>query len=124
MLLACVIGIAVHAQVEGQAQRQSKPSVASESQPTSLSGSDAKVPLLDHPLSLSDFPNMEPKEELKHKLGHLSHFIQNAPVDGAVATQSTEVYLGRTSNAFYIVFLCYDQHPELIRTHLARRENI
>ena len=45
-------------------------------------------------------------------------------MDGAPATERTEVYLGRTKTTLYIVFLCFDRHPELIRTHLARRENI
>jgi hypothetical protein len=51
-------------------------------------------------------------------------FIQNQPTDGAPATEKTEVWLGRTSSALYVVFVCFDDHPELIRTHLARRENI
>ena len=67
---------------------------------------------------------MEPGPALKDKLGHLTHFIQDKPVDGALATEPTDVYLGRTNTTLYIVFLCFDQHPELIRSHLARRENI
>ena len=67
---------------------------------------------------------MQPRPELKDKLAQLTRFIQNSPVDGAPATEATEVYLARTSSALYIVFICFDRHPELIRTHLARRENI
>ena len=51
-------------------------------------------------------------------------FIQNEPTDGAPATEKTEVWLGRTKTELYVVFLCFDKHPELIRSHLARRENI
>lgn len=112
------------AQVAPQEQGQGKPSVVSQNQPKSQPVSDARVPLLSAPLTLADFAGMEPRPELKDKLGHLTQFIQNAPVDGAPATERTEVYLGRTNVALYIVFLCFDQHPELIRTHLARRENI
>ncbi len=112
------------AQVADQEQTQAKPSVVAQSQPKSQPVADAKVPLLDRPLTLADFANMDPRAELKDRLGHLTHFVQNTPTDGAPATESTEVYLGRTNTSLYIVFLCFDRHPELIRTHLARRENI
>jgi hypothetical protein len=115
---------AAHAQVATQEHGRQKPSVANRIKPASQPLPDAKVPLLDRPITLSDFPDMAPTPELQDKLGHLSQFIQNAPVDGAPATEPTEVYLGRTNTTLYIVFLCFDQHPELIRSHLARRENI
>jgi len=114
----------LQAQVGQQESGQSKPSVVPQTPPKSQPAADMKVPLLDHPISLADFAGMEPRPELKDKLGHLVGFIQNQPTDGAPGTEATEVYLGRTRDALYIVFLCFDQHPELIRTHLARRENI
>lgn len=114
----------VQAQVTTQGNEQGKPTVKSEAKPTAQPLPDAKVPLLSEPLSLHDFPDMEPRPGLKSELGHLRQFIQDTPVDGAPATQHTEVYLGRTKTTLYIVFLCFDKHPELIRTHLARRENI
>jgi len=112
------------AQVGAQEQGRAKPSAVSQTAPRSQPMSDAKLPLLDRPITLADFPDMQPVPELKDKLGHLTNFIQNTPVDGAPATERTEVYIGRTNTVLYIVFLCFDQHPELIRTHLARRENI
>ncbi len=117
-------GVNLQAQVNAQEQGQGKPSVVSQDPPKTQPLSDARVPLLSSPLTLADFAGMEPRPELKDKLGHLVPFIQNAPVDGAPATERTEVYLARTGTALYVVFLCFDQHPELIRTHLARRENI
>jgi hypothetical protein len=116
--------VAAHAQVTPTEQGQAKPTVTSETQPKSQPLPDAKVPLLDRPISLRDFPDMAPTPDLKDKLGHLTQFIQNTPTDGAPATEPTEVYIGRTNTTLYIVFLCFDRHPELIRTHLARRENI
>ena len=113
-----------HAQVTPEQPGQSRPSVATQTQPRPQPLSDARVPLLEHPVTLSDFPDMKPRPELRDKLAHLTQFIQNSPVDGAPATEATEVYLGRTGSALYIVFVCFDRHPELIRTHLARRENI
>ena len=118
------LGSLAHPQVSPQDQGQGKPTVVSENRPESQPVSDVRVPLLSSPLTLADFPDMELRPELNGKLGHLTHFIQNSPVDGAPATERTEVYLGRTNAALYIVFLCFDHHPELIRTHLARRENI
>ena len=126
LLLSFAAGMATgaHAQVSSPAQGQTKPNALTETQSRSQPLPDAKVPLIDHPLTLADFPDMQPRPELKDNLGHLTRFIQNNPVDGAPATEPTEVYLGRTNTALYIVFLCFDSHPELIRTHLARRENI
>ena len=67
---------------------------------------------------------MAPRPDLRDRLTHVQHFIQSAPIDGAPATQDTDVWIGRTTSALYFVFICFDQHPEQIRYHLARRENI
>jgi hypothetical protein len=83
-----------------------------------------KVPLLGEGLRLSDFSGMTPNPELKDKLLHVSGFIQNSPSDGKAATEDTEVWMGYTKNALYMVFICHDRHAEQIRGHLARRENI
>jgi hypothetical protein len=85
---------------------------------------DASVPLIEQGLHLADFPNMEPRADLRLQLTMVSNFIQNAPVDGQPATEKTEVWMAHTKSAIYFVFICYDRHPELIRGHLARRENI
>jgi hypothetical protein len=85
---------------------------------------DAGDPLIDQPLHLADFPNMQPRADLRAKLAHVSDFIQNEPFDGQPATEKTEVWIAHTKTTMYFVFICYDRHPELIRGHLARRENI
>jgi hypothetical protein len=82
------------------------------------------VPRIDQPLHLSDFANMQPRDSLRNKLAMVSDFIQNAPNDGQPATQKTEVWMAYTQSTRYFAFICYDRHPELIRGHLARRENI
>lgn len=82
------------------------------------------VPLLSEGLHLSDFAGMKPRPELAARLLHLEGFIQNSPSDGKPATEATEVWMGYTHSALYVVFICHDDHPELIRGHLARRENI
>ena len=121
MLMASTV---LHATQATKNQQQGKPAAASATPPRTQPIAAAKVPLIDHPLTLADFAGMEPRPELKDKLTHLTSFIQNQPTDGAPATENTEVWLARTNTALYIVFICFDRHPELIRSHLARRENI
>jgi Domain of unknown function (DUF5916) len=83
-----------------------------------------KVPLLTEGLKLSDFAGMAPRPDLKDKLTEVSGFVQNAPSDGEPATQQTDVWVGHTKSTLYFVFICHDDHPGLIRGHLARRENV
>jgi hypothetical protein len=83
---------------------------------------DLKVPLLDEPVRLSDFKDMQPRPELKGKLVEVTGFIQNTPKDGDTATERTDVWIGRTNSALYFVFICHDHHPANIRGHLTRRE--
>jgi hypothetical protein len=111
------------AQVNNQAG-QGKPSAVPVTPPKNQFPANAKVPLIDQPLRLSDFAGMQPREDLRAKLGHVDRFIQNVPNDGQNATEKTEVWMAHTKSTLYFVFICWDRHPELIRTHLARRENI
>ena len=83
-----------------------------------------RVPLIAKGLRLSDFTGMEPRPELKDKLLKISGFIQNSPRDGEPGSEATEVWIGRTKNALYFVFVCHDHHTDEIRGHLVRRENI
>lgn len=83
-----------------------------------------KVPAIGEAMRLSDFAAMEPRPELKDQLLHISGFIQNSPRDGEPPTQKTDVWLGYTTTALYIVFICHDDRPGEIRGHLARRENV
>jgi len=112
------------AQVGDQTAGQSRPSAVPQIRTGIQPSSRVKVPLIDHGLSLNDFSDMAPPAGLRDRLGHIEQFVQNQPTDGAPGTQNTEVWIARTSTALYFVFVCFDQHPELIRTHLARRENI
>ena len=97
---------------------------ASKSAVTTAQKNDTADPLIDSPLHLTDFPNMAPRADLRARLAHVSDFIQNSPFDGQPATEKTEVWMAHTKSTLYFVFICYDRHPELIRGHLARRENI
>jgi hypothetical protein len=106
------------------AARNSRQAEAPAEQRKAQPVSDYKAPLIQEKLRLSDFAGMEPRPELKDKLLKISGFIQNSPHDGLPATEETVVWLGYTKSAIYFVFICHDRHPELIRGHLARRENI
>lgn len=83
-----------------------------------------RVPLLNAGLHLSDFKGMQPRPELRGKLLEISGFKQNTPHDGQPATEKTQAWLGYTKSTLYIVVACHDDHPDLIRGHLARRENV
>jgi len=104
--------------------QEGKPTVVPIVPPKAQRPSDLKVPLLDAPLHLADFAGMEPRAELRGKLAEVTGFLQNSPRDGEPATEKTEVWLGRTKLALYVVFVCHDHRISELRRHLARRENI
>ena len=122
---ACLVVVFLVFGDAGASVRQtSKPSVVSQEPPKAQPPSDYKVPLITEGLKLSDFVSMAPKPGLKEQLQEISGFIQNTPSDGQPATEKTEVWLGHTKTALYMVFICHDHRPGGIRGHLARRENI
>jgi hypothetical protein len=104
--------------------QDNKPTVVSEAPPKPQAAVDAKVPLLSKGLRLADFVDMRPPADLVNQLAEVTGFVQNSPNDGKPATQKTEAWLGHTATTLYVVFVCYDTDPRLIRGHLARRENI
>ena len=123
-VLAAALGLCLASgNLHGAAAKSEQPLV---SKPPAAASrlADATVPLIDQALHLADFPNMEPRDDLRSKLMMVSSFIQNAPFDGQPATEKTEVWMAHTNSTLYFAFLCYDRDPELIRTHLARRENV
>ena len=120
LLIACMAAITTQACAARNSRQAEAPAEQRKAQPVS----DYKAPLIQEKLRLSDFAGMEPRPELKDKLLKISGFIQNSPHDGQPATEETVVWLGYTKSAIYFVFICHDRHPELIRGHLARRENI
>ena len=116
----CLAALAMQTAAARNSRQEAIQAEAQQPQPAS----GLRVPLIDKGLRLSDFAGMEPRPELKDKLLKISGFIQNTPHDGQPATEETEVWLGYTKSAVYFVFICHDRHPEQIRGHLARRENI
>jgi hypothetical protein len=82
------------------------------------------VPRLDREVTLGDFDGMNPSAWVRDHMVPVNGFVQNSPIDNAAPSERTNVWLGRTATTFFAVFICYDHHPETIRGHLARRENI
>lgn len=104
--------------------QNSKPTAVSPQIPKAAPPTDFKVSLLTEPLRLSDFSGMEPKPGLKDQLVKIAGFTQNMPNDGEPATEQTEVWIAHTKSTIYFVFICHDDRPGAIRSHLSRRENI
>lgn len=112
----------------GCVAQSGKPTVVPVEVPHGQPLTERAMPLLAGPLRLADFTDgteaMGPRAGLASGLGHVEGFTQSAPEDGKAATEKTELWFGRTASALYFVFACTDHHPGLLRTHLARRENI
>jgi len=125
-LVALGFALSVRAAAQVDRNEQGKPTVTPSAPPRAVRPGNVAVtvPLIDKALTLSDFEGMEPRAELRETLARVGGFIQNEPTDGAPATESTVAWLARTQTTLYVVFVCYDDKPGLIRSHLARRENI
>jgi hypothetical protein len=82
------------------------------------------IPQIDQEPTLADFAGMSPATALARQMAKIEGFVQREPIDGAAATQRTEVYVGYDQSKLYAVFLAFDSNPELIRANLASRENI
>ncbi len=114
-----VLGAGTLCQAQG-----GKPTVVSEAVPHEQRPADLKVPLLTGPLRLADFQGMQPGAAIKDHVLEISGFTETQPNDGEPATQKTLVYLGYTPTTLYVAFLCFDKQPSLVRSHMARRENV
>ena len=108
------------ASLAGAQSKQSGSTTKPPPAPTTI----ATVPVIDQPLKLDDFAGMVPRSELRDKLARVTGFIQQQPADGKPATEATEVWMAYSRSTLYFVFICHDSHPDQVRTHLARRENV
>lgn len=97
--------------------QDNKPTVVPESTPKQQPLTDVKIPLLPWAVRLSDFEGMEPRADLRGKLAEVSGFVRNSPKDGQAATQKTVAYVGYTPTTLYVVFVCFDTDPKLVRAH-------
>ena len=82
------------------------------------------LPLLAKRPTIEDFLSTQPSGEAAAQMLKVEGFLQRDPKDGQPISQKTEVYLGYTNGALYVVCLCFDSEPNKIRAHMVRREQI
>lgn len=82
------------------------------------------IPRLSRAPELEEFLDMKGPAELTAVMAHVDRFTQREPEDGRPATHATDVYLGYDDKNFYAVFIAFEDEPEKIRAHMARRENV
>ena len=61
-------------------------------------------------------------EEIYSTVPSISGFIQQEPVDGAPATEETEVWVFFDDDNIYVVGRCWDSHPERMVANEMRRD--
>ena len=82
------------------------------------------LPQIQGEPSLDHFVGMTPATDLARSMRRIDNFQQRLPVNGAPASQRTEVYVGYDSENLYAVFLAFDTRPDLIRATMSSREVI
>src|SRR5256885_15086682 len=78
------------------------------------------IPLLANRPTIEDFLSMRPSGEAAAQMLKVEGFLQRDPKDGQPISQKTEVYLGYTNGALYVVCLCFDSEPNKIRSEERR----
>lgn len=81
-----------------------------------------RIPKIERAPTLEDFTSLEPNNAFALSLAHVGDFRQRNPTDGAAPSQRTDGYVGYDNSNIYVVFLCHDDHPNLIRSELTKRE--
>ncbi len=86
-LLALLGGFTFAGSAQVNPEQEGRPTVVPTIGSHGASHGDVKVPLIAQPLTLADFAGMEPRDDLRDKLGVVHRFIQNAPNNGKPATE-------------------------------------
>lgn len=89
---------------------------AVESTPTVL------VPRIGVAPKLDDFAAMRPSAGSALAMARVEGFTQVTPNDGRPSSQRTDVYLGYDDTKLYVVFVAFDDRPDLVRARMASRE--
>ena len=85
---------------------------------------DFSIPRIDGQPTLTDFADMQPSTSLAKSMNKAENFVQREPYPGEPSAQHTEAYIGYDDESLYVVFLAFDESPDLIRSNMAARENI
>lgn len=101
------------------------PNAGAASQPARLPVTRAAldIPKIEKAPMLEDFSNLEASTPLAKSMRHVDGFLQRIPNDHAPVTQQTDAYMGYDQANLYVVFVCHDDKPNLIRSELTKREN-
>lgn len=83
-----------------------------------------QLPRIDGTPTLDDFAGMAPATPLARSMVRVDSLQQRLPVNGAPASERTEVYLGYDTENLYAIFLAFDSRPDLIRATMSSREVI
>ena len=67
---------------------------------------------------------MTASPEIAGTMARVEGFVQREPDNGMPSSQNTTVYTAYDNRNLYVVFLAFDDEPELIRANLAPRENV
>lgn len=67
---------------------------------------------------------MHPNRYFAGRMTKVSTFIQRYPHDGESASQKTDVYIAHDARRLYVVWVCWDNEPHLIRARLSEREDV
>ena len=82
------------------------------------------IPKINGQPTLADFAGMQANTALARSMNKAENFVQREPYPGEPSAQHTEAYIGFDDENLYVVFLAFDESPELIRSNMAARENI
>src|SRR4051794_6447644 len=80
------------------------------------------IPRISKAPTLEDFAGMKPNAEWQGRLAVVDSFLQRDPKDGAPATSKTAAYMGYDDKNLYVIFVCFDDQPNSVRSRLARRD--
>src|SRR5258708_19390044 len=80
------------------------------------------IPLLTKRPTIEDFLSMRPSGEAAAQMLKVEGFLQRDPQDGQPISQKTEVYLGYTNQAPYLVCLLFASDPNPTPPHLLLRD--
>ena len=82
------------------------------------------IPYIEQAPELDDFRGMRASPEIAATMARVEGFVQREPDNGMPSRQDTTVYTAYDNRNLYVVFLAFDDEPELIRANLAPRENV
>lgn len=82
------------------------------------------IPYIEQAPELDDFRGMRASPEIAATMARVEGFVQREPDNGMPSGQETTVYTAYDNRNLYVVFLAFDDEPELIRANLAPRENV